>query len=180
MPSKLVRSVIAAVAASAILVGCGGASKVSARDYASSVCTATGTWVKNIQAESQQMASAITGSPANGKQEISKFLNQVIGQTDTLISKLKDAGTPDVTNGDRIATTFLNAFEQAKTGLESLRGDVSNLPTNDPAAFATAAKKLSDKITQVFNRADTAMGGLKSPELEKAGNGVKACQSLGS
>src|SRR2546421_11971447 len=148
MRSNLVRSVAVAVAASAILAGCGGSSKVSARDYATSVCTAAGAWVKNIQSESQQMASAITGSPANGKQEISKFLNQVIGQTDALISKLKDAGTPDVSNGDHIATTLLNAFEQAKTGLEGLRGDVSNLPTTDPAAFATAAKTLSDKITR--------------------------------
>jgi hypothetical protein len=177
MRSKLFVFVVL-VTASASFTACGGSKNVSAETYASNVCAAASTWVQDLQRESQNVTTAVTGSPTQGKQLLSTLLEHTITSTDTLISALEKAGVPDVKDGDQISSALVDAFTQSKADLEKLRDDVANLSTSDPQAFASGAQALSTKLSQAFDKAGTSLDKLKSPELEKAGNSVQACNSL--
>ena len=169
------------VAIVAVLTGsCGGSDRVSVPAYETSVCSAVKGYLADTRANSRTAAAAVSGDPVKGKTLLGDYLDQQIRATDTLVSKLQDAGSPDVPDGDRIAGRIRDAFATAQSGLRKVRSEVEALPTGNVQAFSDAAQKLAEELRQVFDGTGTALDGLKSPELEKAAKANATCQSIGA
>jgi hypothetical protein len=159
--------------------GGGGSKGVTPQAYTSTVCSALKTYVNDLQGFSTSVSTAVgaNSSPENAKAQLQKFVGDLLTSTDTLISQIKGAGTPDVTNGAQVTTTLVSAFEQTKTGIESLRSEIDNLPT-DLQGFTTGAQAISTAMTNVFNSAGNSLGTLQVPELQAAANANPTCKSL--
>src|ERR1051326_2735974 len=129
---------IPVIVASILFVACGGSSnRVSAKSYATDVCTAAKTWIDDLQREGQTVAKAASGSPETGRQALTAMLDQVVASTDTFISKTRAAGVPDVKDGDQVAAQAVAALQQVKADMQKLRGEAAKLPTGSAAEFVT-------------------------------------------
>ena len=159
--------------------GGGGGSKVSADAYATTVCTHVKTWLDQIKQRETALRTALSPgtSPTKGRDLLRSYLDGLISDTDDMINAIKDAGPPDVPNGDQISTTLTSGLEGAKGAFDDARGQVDSLPTNSRAAFARAAQQLGSSINSKVGGITQSFQGVKSPELDKAFNKVAACRS---
>jgi hypothetical protein len=166
------------------IAGCGGSSSTSsgpsASSYVKTVCTAIKGWVSDIESGSGKLNSATITTAAEGKTAIENFFGQAINDTTAVVAKLKAAGAPNVTNGSKISTALVSTFTQIQTTLTKGRTQAQALPTNDPAKFKTAGDALGTTVQASLTQIGKALGGLKSPELEKAAAKEPACTSLNS
>lgn len=178
--SKHVKLMAAIAAVAVLLVGCGGKETVSPESYMTSLCTEMGDWLTGIRSSVKDLGNEITPTmtPAQGKDALGAFLDDVIGLTQEALDGVKAAGIPDAEGGEEIATKIQGAFEQAKKVFEDARAKVDELPTDDPAAFQGAATQLGTSIQDASSKIGGSLGGVKSPELDKAARNVTACTDL--
>ncbi len=158
--------------------GGGSGTKVSADAYATTVCTHIKTWLDQIKQRETELQTAVSPgtSPTRGRDLLRSYLDNLISDTDEMISAIKDAGTPDIPNGDQISSTLTSGLEQAKSAFDDARGQVDSLPTNSRAAFARAAQQLGSSINSKIGGITQSFQGLKSPELDRAFNKAQACK----
>jgi hypothetical protein len=174
-------SLIASIVTVALaFAGCGGgSSKVSAAAYVKSVCTSVGAWVRDVQSRGTQVQAANLTNPSQGKSELQRFMAAVLASTDKVLGQVKSAGVPNVTGGQGVENSLVNAFTQAKTVLERAATSVSQLPINDATAFKNAATQLGNSVNQSLTAIGTSLSGLSSSTaLKAAGTKEPACQSI--
>ncbi len=176
-------TVCGVLATSVALSACGGSSSSSGTSpaaYVKSICNAVGPFEKDVQTRSTSLNLGKIKSAAEGKTALQGFLSAVAADTDTAVSKLKAAGSPDVSNGKQISTAIVGAFTQLKTALGSAASQAGSLPTTSPAAFKTAANTLGTNVRTSMSGIGSSLSGLKSPALESAAKKEPACQHLGA
>jgi hypothetical protein len=162
------------------LAGCGGggSSKVSAGTYVKSICAAVGPFERDVQSRSSALNLSNISNPAQGKQALRSFLNAVVADTDKAVSKLKSAGTPNVTNGKQISGALVNAFSRLRSALERAANGAAALPTGTPQAFKSAAASLGTTVQGSMSAIGSSLSGLRSPDLERAAAKEPTCRSL--
>ena len=160
--------------------GSGGSSSsgVTAAAYVKAICTAVGPFEKDVAARSNALNSAKLTSAAQGKQAVQQFLTAVSDDTDQALTKLRAAGTPDVSNGKTISTTIVSAFQQLHTAIGTALTQAKNLSTSSPQAFQKGATALGGTVQQSLGGISTSLGKLKSPDLEKAAAKEPSCTAL--
>jgi hypothetical protein len=171
------------LAISAALAGCGGSSSssgVTPAAYVKSICQAVGPFEKDVQARSSALDLSTIKSAADGKQALQGFLTAIASDTDGAVSKLKAAGSPNVSNGTKISAAIVNAFSQLKGALTKAAAQAGSLPTNSPSAFKTAAQALGTSVRTSMSTIGSSLSGLKSADLEKAAKSEPSCQNLGA
>lgn len=173
---------ISVLAVSAAFAGCGGSSSsgVSAQTYVKAVCSAIGPFQKDVQAKSSALDVSSLTSPTAGKTALEGFMASVIADTDKAVGDLKSAGSPNVTNGKKIAAAIVTAFGQLKAALQQAQTQTQSLPTSSAQAFKAAAQTLGASIRTSVGAIGSSLSGLQSPTLEKAAKSAPECQSLGS
>ena len=124
MPRSRVRFVALTLVIPIVLAACsggGGGSKVSADAYASTVCTHVKTWLDQIRQRASELQTAMSPgtSPTRGRDLLGSYLDNVISDTDDMINAIKDAGTPDISNGDidRIHKIWVDAVKAVGPGV---------------------------------------------------------------
>jgi hypothetical protein len=165
------------------LAGCGGSggsSGVSATTYVGKVCTAVGGWARDIQSRSGALTATASTGPAAGKAALQGFMSAAVADTGTVVSQLKSAGTPNVSNGSQIASALVNSFNQIKAALAQAASQANVLPTDNAASFATARRALANTVRSSLNGIGSGLSGLKSPDLAQASKKASACTSLGA
>jgi hypothetical protein len=176
-------AILCAVLVAAGLAACGssgsGSSGVSATAYATAICKAVVPFEKDVATRSSALDLTTIKSASDGKTALQGFLAAIAADTTTAVGQLKAAGTPNVTNGDKIAAAIVSAFSQLGTALTSAAKQAQTLPTNSPAAFRTAASSLGANVRNSMGSIGKSLGGLRSPALEAAAKKVAACQTLG-
>jgi hypothetical protein len=176
-------AVAAALAASA----CGGGSSAGGappKQYAADVCGAISGWQKELQTSASSMGSKLGASstPADVKAKLVEFMDTAVSATDTMVSKVKDAGPPAVDDGAKLQRELENALAKARTAFAQARDKAKSLPTDDQAAFQREATALGttlneqgSAISTTFNEIDTKYN---SKELNQAFDKEPACKSL--
>jgi hypothetical protein len=172
--------VLAAAMAAIVLAGCGSdASGVKPSSYVHAVCTSLGIWRTGVQDASNRLQTNATSvtSLQQLKQHYRTFVSALLSNTDRATSELTAAGVPAVDNGKQISSSLVQAFSTASTGLARARSQASQLPTDSPSGFKTAAGAATQTITQSL-RSMKSVSPKKDPALHEASNKDPACKAL--
>jgi hypothetical protein len=171
---------IAAAGIAAVVAGCGsnGQSEVTPAAYVKSICAAVAPFESDVQMRSNALSATKLTDPIQGKQVLKDFLGAVSRDSDTVLSRLKQAGAPRVRNGKAIAAAVVKAFAQLKRALQQAFSQAGVLPTSSAAAFRTGAQALGSAVSASMQNIGVGLSGLRDPALVKAAAKEPACQSL--
>ncbi len=176
---------LATILGAAAIAGCGssgGSSGVSAKTYVTAICNAVAPFEKDVVARSSALDLTTVKGPAQGKVALQSFLTAISADTDTAVTKLKGAGTPNVKNGKQIATAIVGAFTQLSTAMHTAVRESKSLSTTNATAFRSGATKLGNDVRSSMSNIGSSLQSntLKSSDLQKAAASASACKSLGS
>lgn len=177
------------VAAALAASGCGGGGDGSSSgtppgEYASSVCGAISNWQKELQASVSTMSADLSSSstPAEVKAKLVEFMDSAVTSTDKMVTTVKDAGRPDVDDGEKLQSDLVNGLTRAKDAFAQARDKAKTLPDNDQAAFQREATALGTTLTEQGSAIETTFKGLStkydSKDLNEAFDKDPACKSL--
>src|SRR5207248_4892850 len=93
-------------------------------------------------------------------------------------SKLKSAGTPDVSEGKQISSSLVNAFNQLGSSLKQAGASASSLSTSSAAAFKSGFLTIQNNIRSSLTSLLSGLGSLHSSQLSQAAKKEPACTSL--
>ncbi|MGH2786800.1 MAG: hypothetical protein ACRDJV_02690 [Actinomycetota bacterium] len=176
--SRLVSAALS-VAVIGGLAACGnGGDTVAAEDYAADVCGAVKDYTDTVSERVSEIQSEAPEDPEAGKEVLTNFLGDMVGDTDTLISEVEDAGVPDVDNGEEIADDVRSALGQVKSILEDAQSQIEDLPTDDPQAFAEGTQEIGTSLQESGQEVQSGLEGLQSSELEEASQDIEVCQEI--
>jgi vacuolar-type H+-ATPase subunit H len=179
------RTGIALLSTTALIAACGGdddggGESVSAGSYAKDICTATGDWVSGIQGLATDLQGSLPqgASPQEGKEALEKFLGDALDRTETYVSAVEDAGTPDVDGGEDAATEIQDAVNEARSIISKASDDAADLPTDSEQAFSREADELGNSTRDSLSAVGDAIGD-PPEELSKAFQEEQACSQIG-
>jgi hypothetical protein len=167
----------------ALLASCGGggSDKVDPKTYVHDVCGAFLDWVNSVKQGSSQLQqlNSVGTTPADAKAALGKYIDGLITETQATVAKLKDAGVPDVSNGDSIRSGLVDAFEKVQEAFSQARDSISGLSTTSPAAFKAATEDLGSTLQSSLQGASDSLNKIgDEPELVTASNADANCQQL--
>ena len=116
-------------------------SSTSADSYATAVCGAANDWFNEIKPSVLAMPSLMT-SAKQAKITVVGVLDGAVTATETLITRVKDAGTPDIDGGREAAAGALMGLTSMKDAFVQAEETAKGLSTKDPDAFRKAVHAL--------------------------------------
>jgi hypothetical protein len=166
--------------------GGGGAGGTDPGKYAASVCGALVDWQTTLQNSGTEMSSGLSSSstPSEVKSKFVDFMSAAVDATETLQSKAKSAGPPDVKDGEKFQADLDGALDTAVKAFKNARDKAKQLPTSDTAAFQSQASALGQTLTQEGNKISTQFNGLSgkydSKDLNDAFDKEPSCKNVSS
>jgi hypothetical protein len=124
----------------------GGAEGASPDQWSGDICTAVGDWASDLQTRASQPPKNAR-TIADVREQLVKFIDDVISRTDQMLADVREAGQPSVEDGDQIARDLLARLQSLRTTLVRARGTVERLP-DDPSKFGPAAQDLGSSIQE--------------------------------
>jgi hypothetical protein len=174
------------VLALALVTGCGSSKKapagtVSAESYVGQVCTSLSSWFRDTDSRVAELEGQVKATtPQRGKQILESSIAVSISDSQTAISALQAAGSPDVANGQKIASLLIEALERNQAMLRALQPEVAALPANDAEAVNQAAARVSKSTREGLSSLASGQAAVSSPELAKAAAASQTCKSVGA
>jgi hypothetical protein len=190
LPAVLLSAIVLAFAAA----GCGGdgggngdsASATAPDVWAASVCGALGNWVKSLQAGSQDLSASLrdTKDLKNVKARFVTFLEDAEKSSGEMVEKVKEAGPPDVSEGEAIQDELVAALTKVEQSFATAVDKANDLSTSSLKSFSTGVGKLSEDVQENLANTGSEFNNLsdrfQSPELDDATDGEPACQQFNS
>jgi len=155
----------------------------SPQKWTSSVCGALDTWVDDVEAASEKVATSKPTSAANVKKKLTQLLTLTQRETKTLIADLRAAGSPDVRGGKQIAATLREGFAQVLRSIAGARKSLATAKTKDSVAFLNAARSVQDALESSLEGVQAAFSAARSADvapLLAAFDANKRCQAVAS
>jgi hypothetical protein len=158
--------------------GSGGSSKVSAGSYVKSVCSAISPLERDVVNRSSALNNSSASNATDAKKTLQGFLNAIEQDSENAVSRIRSAGTPDISGGKTVAGAIVRTFSELRDAMRVAVTKSQALPTTSASSFNTAAQALTTSVRGSLNNIDAS--GLSNPELEKAASKESACKSLNS
>jgi hypothetical protein len=158
--------------------GSGGSSKVSAGSYVKSVCSAISPLERDVVNRSSALNNSTASNATDAKKTLQGFLHAVEQDSQNAVSRIRAAGTPDISGGKTVAGAIVRTFSELRDAMKVAVTKSQALPTTSPSSFNSAAQALTTSVRGSLNSIDAS--GLSNPELEKAASKEPACKSLNS
>lgn len=151
--------------------------KVSATEWARSVCPAVRTWSNSIRGAVGQVQEKITADsdPARTKTELVALFGDAESASETARRKVEQAGIPEVDSGDTVAREFAGALSAARDGFGTAKRTVAGLDTADRSAFYDGVVAAGDRLTKEYKQSSSALK-TDSPQLDQAFDSVPECR----
>jgi hypothetical protein len=159
--------------------GCGGggnSDKQANQAYASSVCTAVGSWTTEVKSLATVPAGGITKASVDAK------LSQFEAATKNLVSQIKAVPAPNTSEGQTAKKQIDQLAAQVQATSAAVKSAASKLPAN--ATVAQMVSELSKLVPQFQTLKSSAQSTLKT--IESAGGSLadafkseRACRKLG-
>jgi hypothetical protein len=164
-----------------LLAACGSGSHgstVSAGTYMESICSALGPWETDLRTRSSALRPAPTATATERKKDVQVFLRAVIADTSTALNRLKQARSPDVAGGRRLASDLVTAFAQLRTTYQLAARQADALPTRNVTALQRAILGIATTVDSSLANIGTRLGALQTPALKDAAAKAQACRKL--
>lgn len=158
--------------------GSGGSSKVTARSYVRSVCSAISPLERDVVTRSSALNNSPASNATDAKKTLQGFLNAIADDSSHAVSQIRAAGTPDISNGKTVSGAIVKTFTELRDAMRVAVSKAQSLPTGSANSFNTAAHALTTSVRGSLNNIDAS--GLSNPDLEKAAAAEPACKSLNS
>jgi hypothetical protein len=172
--------------------GCGGGGgdddgngSAAAPDvWAASVCGALGNWVTDLQDGSRQLGTQMqdTKNLKNVKARFVDFLEDAEQSSEQMVEKVKEAGPPDVEQGEAIQDDLVAALEKVNESFANAVDKANELSTSSLQSFSSGVGKLSqdvqDNLATTGQDFSTLSDRFQSTELDNATDGEPACQQF--
>ena len=150
--------------------------------WAQGVCSAIVDWGAVAEAKANGIEKQLTGSLPQARAVLSRFLDEMVKETDRMITRIDVFGTPAVKSGTPIRQRLRTLLVAARSALRDGRDRAAKLSITDATAFQLGAGKISDNV----DRQLTALGSgfdkldrnFPSPELDRAVSKSPACAKL--
>jgi hypothetical protein len=159
------------------------------KQWAANFCGSVGAWISVIQKRTSAYNKAIATWRASSNKKISTIRGVVVAyvrdtaaSTDQMVSNVKRAGPPAVTNGAKTQTQVNAALAQVSAVFHRALAQARALPTSNPILFISKTTALGQQITSGLSKigvAFTAIGRTSSPALDTAARTTAACNKLG-
>jgi hypothetical protein len=187
--------VLSAIVLAFAAAGCGGggdggngdsASPTEPGVWAASVCGALGNWVKSLQTGSQDLGTAMrnTKDLKTVKARFVTFLEDAEQSSEEMVETVKDAGPPDVSQGEAIQEDLVLALEKVQESFSNAVDKANDLSTSSLQSFSSGVGKLSQDVQENLATTGDDFNSLsdryQSPELDNATDGEPACQQFSS
>jgi hypothetical protein len=191
LPVVLITAIVLAFAAA----GCGGggdggngdsASAAEPSVWAASVCGALGNWVKSLQADSQDLSSALrdTKDLKTVKARFVTFLEDAEQSSGEMVDRVEEAGPPNVSQGEAIQDDLVATLGGVQQSFSQAVDKANALSTSSLQSFSSGVSKLSedvqDKLATTGGEFNSLSDRYQSPELDNATDGEPACQRFNS
>ena len=160
------------------------AERVPPKQWAHSVCTSLRDWETNIKDLTSQFRSAGGSSTdaAQVKDLLVTYLGNTVDETDTLLTQLDQAGTPNFKDGSKVAGLFQKAMTDVRDLFATGQQDAANLDTTDLTQFRAATSRIGNAITQGGTELSSTFksAGRKYKAANKILGAERACRALSS
>ena len=162
---------------------------VSASEWVDGVCGAVGVWRSDIRTivKDVSLAPAFGGASEEPQSEVKRGsatdlregLDNAVRSTETLVTGIENAGTPDTPNGETAAGSVENWANETLDRLEKAQDELEDEPdTLDEAvnALATVTTAFRDTLTSAVS---TMTGVVKTdPQLAAAALASTTCREM--
>jgi hypothetical protein len=183
-----VATVVAALAAAALALSLPLHAHAARADmapvsWAQRFCSAVVDWSDAAQVKEQALEKNIdpTSLPRS-RAVFSRFLDQMVGETDRMITRIDAAGTPAVRSGPAIRAQLRAVLLRARGALADARRSAAAMSLTNRTAFAKSATAIGDTINVQFGSIGKAFDRIDatypSPELDHAFTQAPACKTL--
>ena len=150
---------------------------LSASDYVVGVCGAFQDYADSVK--QRQSGFTPTGADiAAVKQSWLDFLDGMIQDTQTLVTKIEALGVPDVSDGQAAASTLKADFSKLQSDLQKLRDQSADLPTTSSAAFTAAFRPLLTQFQTDMQGFGQDLNQFSGDELDAAFSAAPECASV--
>ena len=174
---------VALVAVLGVLVlvaaGCGKSADQKANEaYADSVCTAIGSWEKQVKSVASNIRA---GSLSKGG--LQSTVSQIQSATASLRTQIKAVPAPNTSDGDAAKQQINKLSTELATTLSSVKSTVAQIPSNaSTVTIASALAPLAPQVTSLASTADSTVKAVESAggSLSDAFKSTDSCKSLTS
>lgn len=191
--ARLAVVLLTAIVLAFAAAGCGGGDDGGNGDSASpapvdvwmaSVCGAFVNWGKSLQAGVQDLGSA-TRDSKNLKTYKARFVTTLEGAEESsaeMVEKVKEAGPPDLAQGEAIQDDLVSTLEKIPESFSSAADKAKDISTSDAQSFANGVRPLSEDLEESLSTVSEEFNSLstryQSPEIDDAIDGEPACQQF--
>ena len=154
--------------------------------WAASVCGALGNWVTSLQDGSRRLGTQMreTKDLKTVKARFVSFLEDAEQSSKELVDKVKEAGPPDVEQGEAIQEDLVTALEKVNESFSNAVDKAEKLSTDSLQSFSSGVGKLSQDVQSNLATTgedfSTLSDRFQSTELDNATDGEPACQQFKS
>ena len=127
------------------------ATTVPAGQWAPKFCEALSTFQERLASDGTKADAVLSGKITNltqAKTTLTAFMTRAVKDTDTAISTLKHAGTPNAPNGSKIVAQVMSGFQEARTLFTPAKTQAQHLPTKTLTGFENATKTLTADLNK--------------------------------
>ena len=165
------------VALALVAAACGGGSSDKKADeaYANSVCTAIGSWQKQVKS----ILTSFSGIPS--KTGLQTKVTQVEAATKMLATQIKAVPAPNTSDGQAAKQQLDQLSTDVTTTISSAKTAVAQIPSGASAGqIAVALIPLKPQVQTLLTSAQSAISSLqnRSGSLGSAFKSTASCQSL--
>jgi hypothetical protein len=144
-----------------------------------SVCSALRPWETALRTRSSALQPKATATAAERGQDVQRFLSAVIADTSTAARRLKQAGTPDVPAGSRLAANVLGSFGRLKATYARAARQAASLPVGNVPALQNAIAHIAKTVDSSLADVGTQLSALEATgKLKAAEAKAPACRQL--
>lgn len=139
------------------------AQQVPPKQYGHAVCTAVSEWETNLKSAEKALESDLSGTSnlVAAKDALTSFVDTAVQETDAVLTEIRQAGVPEIKNGNRIARLIETGFTDIRSVFARAQDSSRQLSTTDRAQFVASASDVgktieqgTKKVAQTFKRAE--------------------------
>ncbi len=179
--ATLAATIAGAVALALPAAGSAARADTAPGPWAEHVCSALASWSAAAEQKSAALKKDLNPeSLPQSRAVFSRFLDDVVRETDRMIVRVDIAGTPAVKSGPAIRQRLRSLLLRARGLIAAARRTAAGLSLTDRAAFAKGATSIGNTIGAQFDSLGGAFDQLDraypSPELDRAITAAPVCQ----